>query len=112
MLYPCETENGEECWLHVPAGQSHLSQRKDEIHAYVTEVDVDVAEGDILVLSPTRSEQTDRAPVSTTFSEGDIEPPRDKRKLLARRSNASGRAGTSVHNGDRRRRFRRFRRVS
>ena len=19
MLYPCETENGEECWLHVPA---------------------------------------------------------------------------------------------
>ena len=64
MLYPCETENGEECWLHVPAGQSHLSQRKDEIHAYVTEVDVDDAEGDILVLSPTRSEQTDRAPVS------------------------------------------------
>ena len=37
MLYPCETENGEECWLHVPAGQSHLSQRKDEIHAYVTD---------------------------------------------------------------------------
>ena len=64
MLYPCETENGEECWLHVPAGQSHLSQRKDEIHAYVTEADVDDAEGDILVLSPTRSEQTDRAPVS------------------------------------------------
>ena len=37
MLYPCETENGEECWLHVPAGQSHLSERKDEIHAYVTD---------------------------------------------------------------------------
>ena len=64
MLYPCETANGEECWLHVPAGQSHLSERTDEIHAYVTEVDVDDAEGDILVLSPTRSEQTDRAPVS------------------------------------------------
>ena len=30
----------------------------------VTEVEVDDAEGDILVLSPTRSEQTDRAPVS------------------------------------------------
>ena len=64
MLYPCETANGEECWLHVPAGQSHLSERTDEIHAYVTEVDVDESEGDILVLSPTRSEQTDRAPVA------------------------------------------------
>ncbi len=37
MLYPCETENGDECWLHVPAGQAHLSERKDEIHAYVTD---------------------------------------------------------------------------
>ena len=35
-----------------------------EVQVRVTEVDVDDAEGDILVLSPTRSEQTDRAPAS------------------------------------------------
>ena len=28
MLYPCETENGEECWLHVPAGQSQCRKER------------------------------------------------------------------------------------
>lgn len=64
LLYPAETQNGVECWLHVPAGQAHLTERSDEIHAYVSSIDVDEEEGDILVLSPTRSEQTDRALVS------------------------------------------------
>ena len=42
---------------------------------------------------------TDRAPTSTTFSEGDMKPTRGTRKLLARRRATTGSVGTSVIEG-------------
>ena len=51
-------------WASTPSSRRDGVGRLKLTSTQVTEVDVDDAEGDILVLSPTRSEQTDRAPVS------------------------------------------------